>query len=84
MGSKTITVTDDQFDEAQLYADFVEDNKDSLPEGVHTFQEFVRDTGLSETTARRRLKERIEAGEIEDDYMTIDGTRQRVFWFIKD
>lgn len=70
----------------QLYSDLLEAATTSatLPEGAFSMQDFIDDSKLPPTTARRFLGQRVRSGILGTRRVTVDGHQQRYYWFIGD
>jgi len=66
---------------AQLYADLVAAAKETVPDYAFSFQKFVDDTGMEESTARRFLDSKVRAGILEKRYATVEGHQRAYYWF---
>ena len=66
----------------EFYADLVSALSDNLPDDFFTLQQFMEDANLTEMTARRRLRARVDSGELGTKLATVDGYERRCFWQI--
>lgn len=62
------------------YGDLVDNLSDTLPDRFFTLRQFMTDSGLTEMTAARRLRQRVDAGELGTKLATVDGHEQRCYW----
>jgi len=81
MGSEEILATSNKYDTSDWYADLVQAHSTKLPEGAITVEQFAIDTGLSESTARKILKEKMETEEsFLGEKRSVGGYFRWVFW----
>ena len=68
----------------QMYKDLIEAERPvTLQEDEFTLNQFAKDTGLSASTARRRLANRVDRGELESFMRIIDGHERRIYRFVE-
>ena len=65
----------------EMMTDLVNALSDKLPENFFTLQGFAKKAALTEMTAKRRLTQRVNSGELGTKLATVDGIRQRIYWF---
>lgn len=84
METKENTPVEHELDvtETQAYHDLVEACSDCIPDGTFTLKEFARDAGIPDTTARKRLNSQVKRGTLGTKLATVDGFRQRIYWFV--
>jgi len=66
----------------QLYADLVSAARNSVPDGAFGFQQFLSDSGMLPSTARRFLDSRVRTGILGTKLITVDGHQRRIYWFL--
>ena len=72
---------DDTLTYDELHADLIAASTSTLPERYFTTSEFADDVKVGFSAARRRLVKRIEAGELEEKRVLIDGHWTHIYWF---
>jgi response regulator of citrate/malate metabolism len=66
---------------SQLYADLIAASSNTLPDNHFTVRQFAQDAGLSDWTARDRLRKLVREKKLNSRRVNVDGNSIMAYWF---